>query len=385
MTPNPGWSTPPSRIPHRYPMTVFLWPLLALLILVALVAWWFWPASWSPYDPNAKPKSVVERGPLDEEEQRIIEVYKNARPSVVHVTRLTVQRNYLDMNLERIPEGTGSGFIWDEEGHVVTNYHVVGGADACQVTLPADHSTYNATVVGGYPDKDIAVLWIQAPKSKLKPIQVGRSSNLQVGQKVLAIGNPFGLDQTLSTGIISALDREITSVTDRPIKGVIQTNAVINPGNSGGPLLDSSGLLIGMTTAIVSPSHAWAGIGFAIPVDEINQYVPEIIKHGKVARPGMGVQPFSDDLSHRLGVDSGVAIRSVMKDGPAAKAGIHSASRDADGVHIDVIVAIDDQAIKNAKDLFSALEKHKVGDTVKVTVERDGERRDMSVTLAPIG
>jgi S1-C subfamily serine protease len=327
----------------------------------------------------------MDRGPLDEEEQKTIELYKNARPSVVHVTRLSVQRDFSTMNLEQIPEGTGSGFIWDDEGHVVTNYHVVGGADACQVTLPADQLTYNATVVGDYADKDIAVLWIQAPKGKLKPIQVGRSSNLQVGQKVLAIGNPFGLDQTLSTGIISALDREITSVTDQPIKGVIQTNAVINPGNSGGPLLDSSGLLIGMTTAIVSPSHAWAGIGFAIPVDEINQYVPEIIKHGKVARPGLGVQILSDQLARQLDVESGVAIGSVVKDGPAAKAGIRSARQDANGVHLDVIVAIDDQPVKNAKDLYSVMEKHKIGDTIKVTLERDGQRRDVSVTLGSIG
>ncbi len=354
-------------------------------MLTALVAWWFWPASWTPYDPNARPKPVVDRGPLDEEEQKTIELYKDARPSVVHVTRLSVQRSYSTMDLEQIQEGTGSGFIWDDAGHVVTNFHVVGGADACQVALPADHLTYNATVVGAYPDKDIAVLWIQAPKSKLKPIQVGRSANLQVGQKTLAIGNPFGLDQTLSTGIISALDREINSVTGRPIKGVIQTNAVINPGNSGGPLLDSSGLLIGMTTAIVSPSHAWAGIGFAIPVDEINQYVPEIIKHGKVARPGLGVQIASDQLTRQVGIESGVAIRSVVKDGPAAKAGIRSAWQDAEGVHVDVIVAIDDQPIHNAKDLYSTMEKHKIGDVVKVTVERDGQRRDVTLTLGSIG
>jgi S1-C subfamily serine protease len=367
-------------------LAVFLWPLLALLVLIALVAWWFWPASWTPYDPNARPKPVVDRGPLDEEEQKTIELYKNARPSVVHVTRLSVQRNYLDMNLEQIPEGTGSGFIWDDAGHVVTNFHVVGGADACQVTLPADQLTYNATVVGAYPDKDMAVLWIQAPKGKLRPIQVGRSSDLQVGQKTLAIGNPFGLDQTLSTGIISALDREINSVTGRPIKGVIQTNAAINPGNSGGPLLDSSGLLIGMTTAIVSPSHAWAGIGFAIPVDEINQYVPEIIKHGKVARPGLGVQISTDpDIARQLNVESGVVLRSVVKDGPAAKAGIRSPWRDADGVHVDVIVAIDDEPVRNAKDLYSIMEKHKIGDVVKVTVERDGQRRDGSLTLGSIG
>jgi S1-C subfamily serine protease len=352
-------------------------------VLTALVSWWFWPTT--AYDPNARPKPVVDRGPLDEEEQKTIELYKDARPSVVHVTRLSVQRSYSTMDLEQIQEGTGSGFIWDDAGHVVTNFHVVGGADACQVALPADHLTYNATVVGAYPDKDIAVLWIQAPKSKLKPIQVGRSANLQVGQKTLAIGNPFGLDQTLSTGIISALDREINSVTGRPIKGVIQTNAVINPGNSGGPLLDSSGLLIGMTTAIVSPSHAWAGIGFAIPVDEINQYVPEIIKHGKIARPGLGVQIASDQLARQVGIESGVAIRSVVKDGPAAKAGIRSAWQDAEGVHVDVIVAIDDQPIHNAKDLYSTMEKHKIGDVVKVTVERDGQRRDVSLTLGSIG
>ena len=317
-----GWPGHSSSQPSRYPLAVFLWPLVTLLVMVALIAWWFWPAfwpaSWSAHDPNAKPRPVVARGPLDEEEQQTIDLYKSNRPSVVHVTRLSVRRDFFNMDVEQIQEGTGSGFIWDDEGHVVTNYHVVGGADACQVTLPADQSTYNATVVGAFPDKDIAVLWIQAPKSKLKPIQVGRSNNLQVGQKTFAIGNPFGLDQTLSTGIISALDREINAVTGRPIKGVIQTNAVINPGNSGGPLLDSSGLLIGMTTAIVSPSHAWAGIGFAIPVDEINRYVPEIIKHGKVTRPGLGVQIASDQLARQLGVESGVVVRSVVKNGAAA-------------------------------------------------------------------
>src|SRR5712692_3628005 len=364
-----GWSGHSPSQPSRYPLAVFLWPLLTLLVLVALVVWWVWPASWSAYDPNAKPRPVVARGPLDEEEQQTIDLYKSNRPSVVHVTRLSVQRDFFNMNVEQIQEGTGSGFIWDDEGHVVTNYHVVGGADACQVTLPADQSTYNATVVGAFPDKDIAVLWIQAPKSKLKPIQVGRSNNLQVGQKTFAIGNPFGLDQTLSTGIISALDREINAVTGRPIKGVIQTNAVINPGNSGGPLLDSSGLLIGMTTAIVSPSGASAGIGFAIPVDEINRYVPEIIKHGKVTRPGLGVQLATDPKAVRqVGTESGVVVRSVVKEGPAAKAGIRSPWRDVEGIHADVIVALNDEPVQKANDLYSLLEKYHVGDTVKITV-----------------
>jgi S1-C subfamily serine protease len=322
---------------------------------------------------------------LDEEEQKTIDLYKTARPSVVHVTRLSVQRDFYSMNLEQIPEGTGSGFIWDDEGHVVTNFHVVRGADACQVALPDDPTPYSASVVGAYPDKDIAVLWIQAPKTKLQPIQIGRSSNLQVGQKAYAIGNPFGLDQSLTTGIVSALDREINAVTGRPIKGVIQTNAAINPGNSGGPLLDSGGLLIGMTTAIVSPSGASAGIGFAIPVDEINRYVPEIIKHGKVTRPGLGVQPSTDARLARLaGVKSGVVIRSVVKDGPAAKAGIRSAWQDEDGIHADVIVAIDGEPVRKANDLYSLMEKHQVGDTVNLTLERDGERREGAVKLDAI-
>lgn len=381
MSTDPIWTGRAPGPSPRYPLSIFLWPLLAILAIAVALVWIYRPGSWSAHDPNAKPRPVADRGPLDEDEQRTIELYKNARPSVVHVTRLSRQRDYFTMNLEQIPEGTGSGFIWDDAGHVVTNYHVVKDADACQVALPDDHTPYNASVVGAFPDKDIAVLWIQAPKTKLKPIQIGRSSNLQVGQKAFAIGNPFGLDQSLTTGIISALDREINAVTGRPIKGVIQTNAAINPGNSGGPLLDSSGLLIGITTAILSPSGASAGIGFAIPVDEINRYVPEIIKHGKVTRPSLGIQIASDQLARQAGFDSGVVVRSVVKDGPAAKAGIRSAWRDDDGIHADVIVAIDGEPVKKAGDLHALMDKYHVGDTVKVTVERDGERREVEVTL----
>jgi S1-C subfamily serine protease len=369
----------PPRQAQRNSLALLLGPLIVLLVALAFVAWWLWPVSGSGLNPNVKPRPVVERGPLDAEEQATIQLYKEAKASVVHVTRLG--RYYVRMNIEQIPEGTGSGFIWDEDGHIVTNYHVIHGADAAQVTLPEDHSTYDATLVGAFPDKDVAVLFIKAPKSKLKPIRIGRSNNLQVGQKAFAIGNPFGLDQTLTTGIVSALDREIESLNKRPIKGVIQTNAAINPGNSGGPLLDSDGLLIGMTTAIVSPSGASAGIGFAIPVDEINQVVTEIIKHGKVTRPRIGVEIATDQTARQLGIESGVVIRDVVKESPADKAGIQAPTRDAEGIHVDVIVAVDDQAVKNSKDLFSVMEKYKVGDSVKVTLERDGERRDVQITL----
>ena len=368
----------------RHPLAALLGPLVLLVLAAALVAWWFWPVGGAVLNPNAKPRPVVERGPLDAEEQATIELYKEAKPSVVHVTRFAARRNAWNLNIEKIPEGTGSGFIWDEDGHVVTNYHVIQGASAAQVILPEDHSKFDATLVGAYPDKDVAVLSIRTPKRKLKPIRIGRSGNLQVGQKTFAIGNPFGLDQSLTTGIVSALDREIESVNGRPIKGVIQTNAAINPGNSGGPLLDSDGLLIGMTTAIVSPSGASAGIGFAIPVDEINQVVTELIKHGKVTRPGMGVILASNQEAAKqlLNINSGVVIENVVKDSPAATAGIQPATKDSEGeIHADVIVAVDDQPVKNTKDLYSIMEKHKIGDTVKVALERDGQRRDLSITL----
>ncbi len=231
-----------------------------------------------------------------------------------------------------MPEGTGSGFIWDEGGHIVTNYHVIKGADGAHVTL-ADHTTYRASLVGAAPDKDLAVLHIDAPKDKLVPIRIGNSTDLQVGQMAYAIGNPFGLDLTLTTGVISALGREIQSVTKRTIKNVIQTDAAINPGNSGGPLLDSAGRLIGVNTAIYSPSGSSAGIGFAIPVDEVNRVVPQLIKNGKVERPGLGVQVAHDQLARELGVQKGAVIVRAFRNSPAAKAGLRPTRRDSSGRH----------------------------------------------------
>jgi S1-C subfamily serine protease len=232
------------------------------------------------------------------------------------------------------------------------------------------------------PDKDLAVLRIDAPKNRLRPIPIGTSKDLQVGQRVFAIGNPFGLDQTLTTGLISALGREIESVTRRPIQGVIQTDAAINPGNSGGPLLDSAGRLIGVNTAIFSPSGASAGIGFAIPVDTVNRIVPELIRHGKIIRPGLGVQVAEDQLTKELGL-TGVLVVDVTAGSAAAKAGIRSTRRDSTGrVRLgDVIVAIDGKKIDAVNDLFLVLDEYKVGDTVALAVLRDGKREQVKATL----
>ena len=321
---------------------------------------------------------------MAQDENSTISLFRRASPSVVNITVLAVRRDVFTLNLLQIPEGTGSGFVWDDQGHIVTNFHVIQNADVAQVTL-ANHSTWRARRVGVAPDQDLAVLRIEAPKERLKPIPLGTSDDLQVGQNVFAIGNPFGLDQTLTTGIISALGREIESVTRRPISGVIQTDAAINPGNSGGPLLDSSGRLIGVNTAIFSPSGASVGIGFAIPVDTVNRIVPQLIRHGKVIRPGLGIQVAEDQLARELDLP-GVLIVDVRQGSAGAKAGLRPTSRDSLGqVKLgDVIVAIDGKRIESVKDLFLVLEKYKVGQTVTVTVLREDRREEIHVTLQSI-
>jgi S1-C subfamily serine protease len=307
---------------------------------------------------------------------------------VVHVTSLRETRvNFFDT--QNVPEGTGSGFIWDDGGHIVTNYHVIRGATGgAKVTIfdQKAPTTYDATIVGAYPDKDVAVLRIDAPKTRLHPIKVGTSEDLQVGQFVYAIGNPFGLDQTMTTGIISALGREIQSVTQMPIRNVIQTDAAINPGNSGGPLLDSAGRLIGMNTAIYSPTGTSAGIGFAIPVDEVNRAVAQLIAGGKITRPVMGIEPWPDQQAQQWGV-KGVLVKTVRHNSPAEKAGMRGTRVEEGEVKPgDLIVAIDGQPVTRGRDLLVILDGHKVGDEVTVTVERqDGDevkKVDLKVTLA---
>jgi S1-C subfamily serine protease len=358
-------------------------PLILLVLAVAILAWRFWPFG-SGLNSNAQPRAVLARGDLASAEKTNIEVYEKCSPSVVQVTNLTAESGggLFGLDIQKVPKGVGSGFVWDEDGHIVTNYHVVEGADAAKVTL-ADHSTYDAKQIWGDAQNDIAVIWIAAPRNKLHPITIGTSHDLKVGQITFALGDPFGLDQTMTSGIISAMGRQIEGENGRVIRGLIQTSAPINPGNSGGPLLDSAGRLIGMNTAILSPSGASAGIGFAIPVDEINRIVPQLIQHGKVIRPRLGVQIAEDQLAQRLGIESGALVIKVVPDSAAAKAGLKGTTRDESGrIQLgDVIVAVDQTKVENGKDLHAAIEAHKVGDTVTLTIMRNGQEQHVQVTL----
>ena len=334
---------------------------------------------------SIEPRPIAQRpdDKLGADEKATIEVFRQFSRSVVHITSLGKHRNRFNLDVTEIPQGTGSGFVWDQDGHVVTNYHVIADADRATVTLN-DGTAYPATIVGRAPDKDLAVLRIDAPRAKLLPLPIGKSSELLVGQKVLAIGNPFGLDQTLTTGVISGLGREIKSVTQRSIFDVIQTDASINPGNSGGPLLDSSGRLIGVNTAIYSPSGANAGIGFAVPVDTVNAIVPQLIRHGKLTRPGLGINILSDQIAQQQSI-KGVVILGVTPGGAADRAGISGVRQTAQGwVLGDVIVKLDNVEVTKSSDLFRALDAHKVGDEVELVLENQRQRRTVKVTLQAI-
>lgn len=333
------------------------------------------------YNPDATPRAITPRGDLAADEQATIDLFRLVSPSVVYIATLTRRRDVFSLNVFEMPQGEGSGFIWDQDGHVITNFHVIEEASGARVTL-ADQSVWDARLVGVAPDQDLAVLYIPAPKNRLKPLAIGTSADLLVGQKAFAIGNPFGLDQTLTTGIISALGREITAVTGRTISDVIQTDAAINPGNSGGPLLDSAGRLIGVNTAIYSPSGSNAGIGFAVPVDTVNRVVPQIIRHGRVIRPGMGIRIASDATSRRMDLP-GVLIMQTEQGSAAETAGLRGTRRDSQGRLIlgDVIVSIEDDRIQSTDDLMRALDKHQVGDLVSVGVIRGDERLTLPVTL----
>ncbi len=335
-----------------------------------------WSVTWFRTPPEEQ-RVVTPRGDLAEDEKATIELFKRASPSVVYITTVATGIDLRTMNVLEMPRGTGSGFIWDDAGDIVTNFHVLAGAgvSGAKVTL-ANHKTYDAVVVGVAPEYDLAVLRINAPKEELVPIVVGSSEDLQVGQKVFAIGNPFGLDQTLTTGVISALGRTILSPSPSraPITNVIQTDAAINPGNSGGPLLDSAGRLIGVNTQIVDRPDYAGGIGFAIPVDTVNRIVTQLIATGRVAKPYLGIhtiESVSQNLTRRLGV-RGVLVIDVEPGSPAAEAGIRPTRRLPDGSYVwgDIIVRVAGQDVSDIEEIHRVVQVQQIGSTIQVEVLR---------------
>ena len=332
----------------------------------------------------AQPRPVTPRGALAADEKATIRLFENSRNSVVYITTRAQVRDFWSRDIFSVPRGTGSGFIWDEFGHVVTNYHVIEDASAATVRL-ANGKDYPATLVGASQLHDIAVLQIKISQKYSPPLPIGTSHDLKVGQDVYAIGNPFGLDWTLTNGIVSALDRSLTEENGNTVEHLIQTNAAINPGNSGGPLLDSAGRLIGINTAIYSPSGANAGIGFAVPVDTVNRVVPQLISRGKYTRPVIGIE-IDEDINRRMtaimGI-KGVVILNVPRGSPAAAAGLKGvvATRDGSIIPGDIITSIEGKPVDSVSKLAARLDDFRVGDKITLTVMRDGKSREVRVIL----
>lgn len=322
---------------------------------------------------------------LLEDEKNSIDIYKKTVASVVNVSNIKLARDWAYGNVE-IPTGAGSGFVWDQEGRIVTNYHVVEGGDSFVITFHNDSKPYKAKIVGVEPRKDIAVLQLTEKPKTLIPVNAGESKSLQVGQKTIAIGNPFALDHTMTVGIVSALDRKISGIGGVKIHGMIQTDAAINPGNSGGPLLNSSGEVIGMNTMIFSNSGSSAGLGFAVPVDTINRIVPQLIKFGKVVRPGLGIGVLEDRLKERFVGEKGIVISHLDEKGPVGKAGLKGMSQDRYGrVFIgDIILSINNTEVNSLDDVYQLLENHKIGDVVEVKYKRKEKILNTKVKLDSI-
>ena len=341
----------------------------------------------APGQAAVQPRAVAPRGPLSADERNTIAVFENVSQSVVYITTVQHVRDFFSRNVMRVPQGTGSGFIWDEQGRVVTNFHVIRGAQEALVTL-GDQRSFQARLVGASPEHDLAVLQIDVPTDLPPPLGVGSSAELRVGQAVLAIGNPFGLDHTLTTGVVSALNRTVDNEQGGVIENVIQTDAAINPGNSGGPLIDSAGRLVGINTMIYSPSGAYAGIGFAVPVDTINRVVPRLIGYGRYVRPTLGISA-NDDVSQQIlsGDEKGVLVLGVSAGSPAARAGLRATQMTANGrVALgDVIEAVDGRPVENFAALLNVLDAHEFGDRVTLTLRREGQRAEVPITLGSAG
>jgi S1-C subfamily serine protease len=342
-------------------------------------------AARTELDPRPAAATLEEAtAALTADERRTVQVFRRASASVVHVANLALRQDFFSFDVLKIQQGTGSGFVWDAHGHVVTNFHVIDGGDSFKVRL-ADQSEYSATVVGHAANKDLAVLKVAAPAGKLVPLPLGVSHRLLVGQTVLAVGNPFGLDHSLTVGVVSAVGRELRSPGGRKIHDVIQTDAAINPGNSGGPLLDSSGRLIGVNSAIYSPSGASAGIGFAIPVDVVKRLVPQLIARRRPIVPGIGIVALPDSMAQRNRLE-GVVVQEVLPGSPAAKSGLEGLRRGRGGEVFlgDQIVAVNGKRVETFDDLLYVFEQQGVGAIVELSVLRRGETRTLKMPLVAV-
>ncbi len=346
--------------------------LLRLLLAAAF-------ALHAPGTHATGPRPVAPRGPLPEAEQQVAELFEASAPSVAYITSEVLQATGLFS--AELARSAGSGFVWDEAGHVVTNNHVVEGARRLFVQLDAGQPI-EATLVGRSPEYDLAVLRLAKPPRRLRPIPLGSSKDLRIGQTVYAIGNPFGLSRTLTRGLVSALDRELPTTEYREVSGVIQTDAAINPGNSGGPLLDSAGRLVGVNTAIRSASGSSSGVGFAIPVDLVNRVVPALIARGRAPLPGIGIAPVRPDLVARAGI-SGVVVGEVGRGSPAAQAGLQALNRRT-GELGDVIVAVNGRPTATLSTFVAELDRAGIGSQAELTVIRAGREMKLRVKVVDV-
>jgi len=358
--------------------------LFLVVIAAILVALTLSNVRYSPWT-NTSARTVDQRGPLSDAERANIELFERVSPSVVQVAAQSAAANPLaedEGGGGAAGEASGTGFVWDNAGHVVTNNHVVQNASEVAVRF-ASGEVAQAEIIGVAPNYDLAVLRIKSARQLPPPVALGSSTELKVGQSAFAIGNPFGLDQSLTSGIISALKRRLPTSSGREISNVIQTDTAINPGNSGGPLLDSAGRLIGVNTAIISPSGSSAGIGFAIPADIVNRIVPELIKNGRVPTPGIGIVAASEAVSTRLGVE-GVIIVRTAPGSPAERAGIRGVDL-ASGAIGDVIVQADGKPVHRLSDLTDQIEQVGAGKSIRISVKRGSQTRDINIDIVDIG